>query len=131
MFKIAILTAVLFTGCATSYQPNGITGGFSDRCFSKRQCEVTFRGNSYTGANKAHNYALKRAAEIALKAGYPAFKVLGGGVDVDTKLAKDVAGNPTLLNRPTGTVRFYLLTAEERDEVPDAYDAVMTFRSIN
>jgi hypothetical protein len=63
-------------GCATSYQPQGMTGGFTSTQLEKNSFVVTFKGNAYTERYKADDYVLLRSAEIALEHGYKYFRVV-------------------------------------------------------
>jgi len=47
---ILIPTTLLAVGCATSYQPEALTGGYSEMQLSKNAWLVTFRGNAWVHA---------------------------------------------------------------------------------
>ena len=77
--KKYIITAVIclaMSGCATSYQSKGLTGGFSSFKIDEAVYQVNFRGNGYTSPTKAYEYALLRSAEICLADGYRYFAVV-------------------------------------------------------
>ncbi len=77
MKKISILFAILFLGgCATAYQPKGMTGGFSSTQLDTNVFTVTFKGNGFTDREKSNDYALLRCAEIALENGYDYFVII-------------------------------------------------------
>jgi len=63
-------------GCATAYQPQGMTGGFSETQLDTNVFTVTFKGNGHTGRDKANDYALLRSAELALEHGYKYFVIV-------------------------------------------------------
>lgn len=63
-------------GCATSYQPKSLTGGFSETRLAENVYQVSFRGNAYTDMEKAADFTLLRSAEIALNSGYRYFAVV-------------------------------------------------------
>jgi hypothetical protein len=69
--------ALLFAGCATSYQPQGFGGGFSDVMTAPDSALVTFKGNGYTGSERVIQMALLRSAELTLQHGYRYFAVTG------------------------------------------------------
>jgi hypothetical protein len=59
------LTAFLF-GCATAYQPDGISGGFKETQLDTNVWRVSFTGNGYTREDRAEDLALLRSAELTL-----------------------------------------------------------------
>ena len=68
--------ALLLAGCATSYQPQGMTGGFSETQLDTNMFTVTFKGNGHTSRDKANDFALLRSAEVALENGYKYFIIV-------------------------------------------------------
>lgn len=71
------LAAVVLSSCATHYQREGIfTNGYSDFQTSPSSFVVTFRSHEQTDPEKVLQYALRRAAEVALQHGYPYFAVI-------------------------------------------------------
>lgn len=76
-----ILGCLLFVllGCATGYQNEGWSGGFSTTQLSENTFTVIFKGNEYTARDKANDFALLRSAEVTLENGFRYFQI------VDTK----------------------------------------------
>jgi hypothetical protein len=72
-----LLCAVLVTGCATSYQPESFTGGFSDYMTAPDEAVVTFRGNGFTAAEHVVEMAALRCAEVTPQHGYRYFVLMG------------------------------------------------------
>jgi hypothetical protein len=72
----AISLAVLLGGCATAYQPEGFSGGFSETQLDTNIFRVSFRGNGYTRAERAEELALLRSAELTLKNGFTHFAII-------------------------------------------------------
>jgi hypothetical protein len=72
-----LLFAVLLLGCATSYQPESFTGGFSDYMTAPDEAAVTFRGNGYTGPERVAEMTALRCAEVTLQHGYRYFVIIG------------------------------------------------------
>lgn len=68
--------AVLISGCATSYQSSGITGGFSDTHYAPDIFRVVFRGNGYTTDERAQDFALLRASALTLQHGFTCFAIV-------------------------------------------------------
>ncbi len=75
ILTISLIVAVL-GGCATAYQPQGITGGFSSTQLDSNVFQVTFTGNGYTARGRANDFALLRSAELALENGYKYFIIV-------------------------------------------------------
>ncbi len=65
-------------GCAPGYRPQGFTGGYSSLHLGDNVFRVTFNGNAYIGAQRVADYALLRAAEVALEHGFRWFVVTDG-----------------------------------------------------
>jgi len=72
---IFILVATL-AGCATSYQPEGFSGGFSETQLDKNVFRVSFKGNGYTHQDRAEEMTLLRSAEVTLNAGFTHFAIV-------------------------------------------------------
>lgn len=70
------LAVVFLQSCSTSYQPRGFTGGFTETQLAPDIARVSFIGNGYTSRDRAQDFALLRAAELALQAGYSYFAVI-------------------------------------------------------
>lgn len=66
MLKKAIIISlsVLMVGCATTYQKNGIFGGYSNSQAPAGYTKVTFNGNGYTSSLKTKQYAMMRIADL-------------------------------------------------------------------
>jgi hypothetical protein len=73
---IALSAACLLAGCTTAYQPDGVSGGYSDRMIASNTAQVTFRGNRLTTPDLVHSYLLRRCAELTLQDGYSYFVVV-------------------------------------------------------
>jgi hypothetical protein len=70
MRAIAALLLAFLAGCATDYQATGFTGGFSETYLAADLVRVRFQGNGYTRAERAQDFCMMRAAELATKAGF-------------------------------------------------------------
>lgn len=71
-----IVAAAFVSGCATPYQPDGFTGGYSDTQLQPDVFRVYFRGNGYTSGQRAQDFAMLRAAGICLQHGFGYFALL-------------------------------------------------------
>lgn len=81
---LALTSALCLAGCATKYQSNGLTGGFSDRWLGDNVYRVSFNGNGHTSPVWAADMALIRSAELAIHNGYSNFIVIDGRSSSDT-----------------------------------------------
>ena len=73
------LVTLLLSACATPYQKNSFTGGFSETQLDDNVFKVTFRGNAYTNRERAADFALLRSAELTLDHGYSYFAIVKSG----------------------------------------------------
>jgi hypothetical protein len=73
---IVLLSLLALGGCATGYQPQGFTGGFSETRFDTNVWRVVFNGNARTSNERAADFTLLRCAEIALDHGFSHFVVV-------------------------------------------------------
>jgi hypothetical protein len=103
--------ALLISSACTSYQPAGLSGGFSETRLSQTSFQVHFRGNSYTSAARVEKFMLRRGAELALENGYRYFTI-----DAPQNLdRRDLFG---FYSERGVTVRFFeAATAETADAV--------------
>lgn len=76
-----LLLGVFLSGCATAYQPQGLSGGYSETQLGENIFQVSFRGNGYTRGERASDFALLRSAEIATENGFRYFIVVESGTD--------------------------------------------------
>ena len=89
MIPIALIAAVILSGCATGYHQQGYTGGYSETQLGENVFQVSFKGNGYTSRERTSDFSLLRAAEIAMQNGYRYFAV------VDTEKYSDVGAYTT------------------------------------
>ena len=73
-----VFVAVLIplASCATAYQPEQITGGYTDFRLAANTYRVRFRGNNYTPRDKVELFLLYRCAQLTEHLGYEHFVVL-------------------------------------------------------
>lgn len=66
-------------GCYTSYAPKSFWngGGFSETMMAPDVAVISFKGNGYTGDERAGDMVLLRAADLALERGFPYVAVDG------------------------------------------------------
>jgi hypothetical protein len=91
---------LMIAGCATRYQPNGLTGGFQELKVSDNTYRITVQGNGYTSTNRAEEIALLRASDLTIQDGFERFIVVGGaGVS-----QQDAGSTPVVVNRIGNTL---------------------------
>lgn len=105
-YVAALSVALALTGCATSYQAQSFSGGFSETQLDKNVFRVTFKGNGYTQSERAEDFALLRSAELTLKHGFSHFAIVDGRQSADY----GVMTTPTQ-SYTTGSVTAYGNTA--------------------
>lgn len=91
MKKIIVIAAVLLAGCATSYKPEGLRGGFSEAQLDVNVFRVSVRGNGYTHADRVEEMALLRSSEIALEHGFKYFVIVNARASEKTQQYQDPA----------------------------------------
>lgn len=76
--EIILLTIICayLSGCATSYQSTGFTGGYSETQLAPDVFRVVFKGNGYTSRQRSQDLAMLRAAEVVLKNDFTHFAVI-------------------------------------------------------
>lgn len=86
--RILITASVVFllAACATPYQPQSLSGGFTETQLDKNVFRVSFKGNGYTNADRAEEMALLRSADLTLRNGFTHFIIVDGKsrADFDT-----------------------------------------------
>jgi hypothetical protein len=73
---IALSATCLLASCATAYQPDGVSGGYTDKVLAGNTVQVSFRGNRMTTPETLHSFLLRRCAEVTMQDGYDHFVVV-------------------------------------------------------
>jgi hypothetical protein len=68
---------LVLASCATPYQSQSHSGGYTDRQIAPGVYRITFQGNRFTTSVRAKDFALRRAAELTLDAGVSYFLITG------------------------------------------------------
>lgn len=74
--SILALAVVMLSGCATTYQPQSFSGGYSETQIGENIFQVSFRGNGYTSRERASDFSLVRSAEVVLENGFRYFVIV-------------------------------------------------------
>lgn len=122
-----LVAAVLLASCATQYQRQGPTGGYTDTQIAPDVFRVTIRGNAFLSDEQAHRFAMRRAAEITIQRGFTYLTIIessSGSVSSVAQLGRDFRGNPsyTTVHKP----RVYVTFRVHDEEHPGALDAKET-----
>jgi hypothetical protein len=83
-YLLCLVGVAFISGCATPYQPSGLTGGYKETKLGADIARITVNGNGYTSRDRVQDFALLRASELALESGYPYFVVLNERDDSTT-----------------------------------------------
>lgn len=73
MKKLLLLSLLSLASCATTYQPQSLTGRFSDYLTAPDEAIVMFHGNGYTSIERVIATTALRCAEVTLAHGYRYF----------------------------------------------------------
>ena len=73
---LTLCVALILSGCATNYQRNGFSGGYSDTQLASDLYRIIFYGNGYTPPERAQDFALLRASELTLQHGLTCFAII-------------------------------------------------------
>ena len=79
-----LMLMIVWSGCATSYQKDSFTGGFSETQLSENVWIVNFRGNGFTRKERTVDLSLLRSAELTIENGFNYFLIGGSSTDVST-----------------------------------------------
>jgi hypothetical protein len=71
-----IAAAVVLAACATGYQSQSLTGGFTTAELRPDVVRVRYAGNGFTSKETAQTFWLYRSAEVTLEKGYDGFEIL-------------------------------------------------------
>ena len=103
IFSALCLSLLILTGCATSYQPRGLSGGFEEIRLDDNIFKVSFKGNQYTSKEKAMDYAVLRSSEIALAHNFKFFVIKGSEDYSKISTEYNVQRNNQYYNRYSNT----------------------------
>jgi hypothetical protein len=144
---ICVIAAASLLGCATAYQAQGLSGGFTETQLAENVWRVSFQGNGYTRRDRAEDLALLRSAELTLQSGYTHFGLADSRTNNDvsafttpatyrttgsatvsgnniygSSTTRQIGGDTMFINKPstTNTVVMFKGAPEQRGTVFDA-----------
>jgi len=116
---LALSVVCALAGCATAYQPDGVSGGYADRRLNYNTAQVSFRGNWFTTTEALHYYLLRRCADVTLQNGYNYFVLVNNEGPYESNT--DIFGSQV----DSATIKMF------KDNKPaSAFDAVAVAKSI-
>jgi hypothetical protein len=94
LLLIFIVSSLL--ACATAYQPEGLSGGFTDMKLAKDLYQVSFVGNGYTSSEQVNRFFLRRCAELTQQMGYEYFIIMNQEAHLKNQMvSSNYNGNAT------------------------------------
>jgi hypothetical protein len=91
-FILIAVAVLIMQGCATKYQKDGFSGGYSETKLDEKSFQVLFAGNGNTSREKVTDFALLRSAEVTLENGFQYFVITKAAVT--EKHDRDGYGKP-------------------------------------
>jgi hypothetical protein len=116
-----VLSALVLGACATTYQPMGFSGGYSETQLSENVFRVAFNANGYSSRERTEDFALLRSADLALEHGFTHFAIVDGRQDTNYG-AFTTPTQTYLISKPSATNTVVLLAGNPNGE-PFIYDA--------
>jgi hypothetical protein len=120
MKHLALVGLLALASCATDYQPQGFTGGYSDFLTAPDEAVITFHGNGYTAPERVVQMAALRCAEVTLEHGYRYFIPIGAA-DVSGATSFTTPGYAQTYGSAFGTGNFATGTATTTYTPPQTY----------
>jgi hypothetical protein len=117
----ALLRIGLLAGCATEYQPQSFTGGFSDYMQAPDVATVMFHGNGYTTSERVYEMTMLRCAELTLTHGYHYF-ILIAVTDMSSQSSFTIPGYATTYGSVSGSRNFATLTTNTVSTPPQTFN---------
>lgn len=93
---LVVFLSLLVLSCATPYQPQGLTGGFSEQKISDSAFWVEFSGNGYASQDRVWNFWIYRCAELTLQNGYDYFTVRADAAPPQRASRRDAGIRPAV-----------------------------------
>jgi hypothetical protein len=113
--------SLAIAGCAASYGPEGLQGGYSETRLGDNVFRVTFKGNIANKQAETDDLVLLRAAQVAEAHGFDWFVTSGiAPTGTAASLATNVVGSPA----STVTISAFRIRPETSTVVYDARDVI-------
>jgi hypothetical protein len=144
--SIWLLFCVIFIfqmGCATTYQKDSFTGGFSETQLSENVWRVHFKGNAKTSMERATDFCLLRSAELTIENGFNYFSLVDEKSDTKTGVITTpmtaqtsaygyttFSGGQTFAYRKPRIQNTVFMLKEKPDSAGMVYEAIFIIQSI-
>ena len=120
--SLMILSAAcLLAGCTTAYQPDGVSGGYTQQVRDST-AQISFRANGLTTPETLNSFVLRRCAEVTLEDGYSYF------VLVHTETPLEDTDKLYSMKVETATIQMHQGIKPQNDA--RAYDAASLLRTV-
>jgi hypothetical protein len=103
--SFSLFLCCVLQGCATSYGPKGLKGGYEDTQLAPDKWALTYQGNHHLGPHKTQEAFLRRAAELAASGGYDWFTIEGEGANSSFTPLAIGGGSSTSTASTSGSIR--------------------------
>jgi hypothetical protein len=117
---IVLSAACLLAGCATAYQPDGVSGGYSDQMRDGNIVQVSFRANGLTTPETLQSFVLRRCAEVTLQDGFNYFVLLHTEAPIE--------GSDRLYSMKVATATIKMVQGNKTENDPHTYNATYLLR---
>ena len=129
LFCLTALTGILFSGCKTTYQDAGFTGGYTESQLDKNVFKVSFNGNAFTSLHRATDFTLLRSAELTLINGFRYFVIIEEDSRIEnTTGSTGTTGQTYNYSKPRASNT--IVCFEEKPESGFSYDAAFIKESL-
>src|SRR5260370_12391280 len=112
---IVLSVACLLAGCATAYECDGVSGGYSDQVRDGNIVQVSFRGNGLTTPETLQSFVIRRCAEVTLQDGFNYFVLLHTEAPIE--------GSDRLYSMKVATATIKMVQANKTENDPPPYNA--------
>jgi hypothetical protein len=115
--------AVLVAGCAPTYRPSGINGGYGETRLDTNVFRVNYQGDIHQKQSDTDEMALLRSAEVAEQNGFAYFTSSGAAA---TGSAVSLATNVVSIPATTMTIVCYVTRPDTTGLVYEAAQVIAT-----
>jgi len=117
---IVLSAACLLAGCATAYQPDGVSGGYTDQMRDGNIVQVSVRGNGLTTPETLQSFVIRRCAEVTLQNGFNYFVLLHTEAPIE--------GSDKLYSMKVATATIKMVQGNKTENDPHTYNASYLLR---
>jgi hypothetical protein len=122
-FVVPCVLGLLLCACVTAYQPQGFTGGYTDRKINDIVWSIRYAGNGFTTAETVQTFWLYHAAELTLAQGYDGFQIYSEPSLAPGRSATELPVDLGVVGKPQITMSIALLKKPIHPKPPYVFDA--------